>query len=428
MLASAIATRPEPVVRPATPADAADMARLVDLASEGMVRRVLGGDGGAGRGRLRGRGAAGGARRGRLLVAERLRSPKLGGMVAGLLVGYRIGDAPEPVDEAPAMVRALVELENAALGSWYVNVLATYAPHRGRGVGTALLRQATRLAEWTGAEPDRRRRQCHGAAALRGVRLRRGGAAADRPRRLGERQPGVGADAPARGLTGLQIRRRARYICRWRVLAFPCGALILVALHIFEGIGSVTGRGLSHPVPTWSARLSRIERLHGRAGPAALPSALVSDRDGKQAARAEALERRRAAHAAGAPGAGRLAAGHALEVIAGLRGAAVVAAYLPIRDEIDPMPAMLALVGPRLCDRGAGDRGRAGGRWVPALDAGGGDGAGTVRRAGAGGGRDAGAGRADRADARLRPARPSARLRRRLLRPHHQRAARPPAR
>ncbi|HVL22114.1 MAG TPA: GNAT family N-acetyltransferase, partial [Amaricoccus sp.] len=29
------------------------------------------------------------------------------------------------------------------------NVLATYAPHRGCGVGTALLRQATRLAEGT---------------------------------------------------------------------------------------------------------------------------------------------------------------------------------------------------------------------------------------------------------------------------------------
>ena len=96
----------------------------------------------------------------------------------------------------------------------------------------------------------------------------------------------------------------------------------------------------------------------------------MSDHDGKQAARAEALERRRAAHAAGAPGAGRLAAGHALEVIAGLRGAAVVAAYLPIRDEIDPVPAMLALVGPRLCDRGAGDRGTRAAAGVPALDPG----------------------------------------------------------
>jgi 5-formyltetrahydrofolate cyclo-ligase len=71
----------------------------------------------------------------------------------------------------------------------------------------------------------------------------------------------------------------------------------------------------------------------------------VSDHPGKAAAREAALERRRAAHSAGAPGAGRLAAGFALEVIAGLRGVAAVAAYLPIRDEIDPVPAMLALSG-----------------------------------------------------------------------------------
>ena len=148
MLASAIATRPEPVVRPATPADAADMARLVDLASEGMVRRFWAEMAEPGEDVF----AVGARRAARDEGAFSWRNgwiAELGGMVAGLLVGYRIGDAPEPVDEAPAMVRGLVELENAALGSWYVNVLATYAPHRGCGVGTALLRQATRLAEGT---------------------------------------------------------------------------------------------------------------------------------------------------------------------------------------------------------------------------------------------------------------------------------------
>ena len=148
MLASAIATRPEPVVRPATPADAADMARLVDLASEGMVRRFWAEMAEPGEDVF----AVGARRAARDEGAFSWRNgwiAELGGMVAGLLVGYRIGDAPEPVDEAPAMVRGLVELENAALGSWYVNVLATYAPHRGCGVGTALLRQAARLAEGT---------------------------------------------------------------------------------------------------------------------------------------------------------------------------------------------------------------------------------------------------------------------------------------
>ena len=64
----------------------------------------------------------------------------------------------------------------------------------------------------------------------------------------------------------------------------------------------------------------------------------------KKAARAAAIAVRSAAHA-DAPGAARLAAGYALEVIAALRGATVVAGYLPVRREIDPMTAMLALSG-----------------------------------------------------------------------------------
>jgi hypothetical protein len=74
-----------------------------------------------------------------------------------------------------------------------------------------------------------------------------------------------------RGTIALQIRLFPRYIGRRRVLAFPCGAKILVAVNILEGAGSVTGPGLSHLVPTWLARLSRISRPHGRAGPAAHP-------------------------------------------------------------------------------------------------------------------------------------------------------------
>lgn len=46
-----------------------------------------------------------------------------------------------------------------------------------------------------------------------------------------------------------------------------------------------------------------------------------------------------------APGASRRAAGHALAAIAAVRGARTVAAYLPMRGEIDPQPLMLALVG-----------------------------------------------------------------------------------
>lgn len=66
--------------------------------------------------------------------------------------------------------------------------------------------------------------------------------------------------------------------------------------------------------------------------------------EAKRAARAAAIERRRGLHAAGA-GAARQASGHVLEAISGIRGARVVAAYLPMKSEIDPRPAMLALIG-----------------------------------------------------------------------------------
>jgi ribosomal protein S18 acetylase RimI-like enzyme len=141
MLASGIAPRPEPAVRPATRADAADLARLVDLASEGLVRRFWAEMAEAGEDVF----AVGERRAARDDGAFSCRNAwiaEVGGGVAGGMVGYRIGDVPEPVDEASPIARPLVALENQALGTWYVNVLATYAAFRGRGVATALLRQA----------------------------------------------------------------------------------------------------------------------------------------------------------------------------------------------------------------------------------------------------------------------------------------------
>ncbi len=64
----------------------------------------------------------------------------------------------------------------------------------------------------------------------------------------------------------------------------------------------------------------------------------------KRAARAAATLRRVKLHAAGA-GAASAAAGHALAAIGGLRDVRTVAAYLPMRSEIDPRPVMLALIG-----------------------------------------------------------------------------------
>lgn len=66
--------------------------------------------------------------------------------------------------------------------------------------------------------------------------------------------------------------------------------------------------------------------------------------EAKKAARAGALAAREAA-AAASVGMARQAAGHVLEAVGELRGVRTVAGYLPIRSELDPRPAMLALGG-----------------------------------------------------------------------------------
>ncbi len=70
----------------------------------------------------------------------------------------------------------------------------------------------------------------------------------------------------------------------------------------------------------------------------------LTDTVRKTAARDAAMAARIAAHAAH-PGAPRIAAGYALAAIGHLREISAVAAYIPIRHELDPGPAMLALHG-----------------------------------------------------------------------------------
>ena len=82
---------------------------------------------------------------GRRRMAERAEAGKVfviddaGGAIAGL-TGYPTPAAPEPIadDEVPMFV-PMIELENLAPSTWYVNILATYPEHRGRGHGARLL-------------------------------------------------------------------------------------------------------------------------------------------------------------------------------------------------------------------------------------------------------------------------------------------------
>jgi GNAT superfamily N-acetyltransferase len=135
--------------RRAQPSDAAAMSELVHFASEGLALYLWtkiappGVDPWA-IGRERAEREAGGfSYRNTLLVES-------DGAVAAGLIGYPLADTPEPLPpDLPPIVVPLQELEDLVPGTWYVNVLAAYPQHRGKGYGTALLALAEQLARET---------------------------------------------------------------------------------------------------------------------------------------------------------------------------------------------------------------------------------------------------------------------------------------
>jgi ribosomal protein S18 acetylase RimI-like enzyme len=129
-------------LRPATRDDAGDLARLVDLAGEGLPSYLWAGMAEPGEdvwevGRRRAARDEGAFSWRNATVAT------VDGKVAGCLVGYPIA-AAAPEDDLPALFRPIQALENAAVGTWYVNVLATFPALRKRGVASALMAEAER--------------------------------------------------------------------------------------------------------------------------------------------------------------------------------------------------------------------------------------------------------------------------------------------
>ena len=144
--------RLEPPFRRATPDDAHALAELIDFAGEGLptylwARMAEPGEGVWDVGRRRARREEGGFSYRNAIVAE-----AEDGRVVACLIGYPLPDEPGPIDRerTPAMFVPLEELESLAAGTWYVNVLATYPEHRGRGHGTRLLALAEELAAASG--------------------------------------------------------------------------------------------------------------------------------------------------------------------------------------------------------------------------------------------------------------------------------------
>lgn len=133
----------EPPLRFASEADAKELADLVNFAGEGMPLYIWEGlakDGQnpweIGRARQIER-----VREGQIVVVD------FGDGAVASLTGYPIGSEPQPIgDDFPALFRPLQELENRALESWYVNVLACYPEYRGQGLGSRLLDLAEQIA------------------------------------------------------------------------------------------------------------------------------------------------------------------------------------------------------------------------------------------------------------------------------------------
>jgi len=134
-------------VREAHKDDAPHLAKLINYAGEGLPLILWRGMAEPGQdpwdvGIARARRDEGGFSWRNALVYE------AGGEVAAAIVCYTIANPPEPIDydNIPAAFVPLIELENLAPGTDYVNVLAAYPAFRGLGLGTRLLEAAAQRA------------------------------------------------------------------------------------------------------------------------------------------------------------------------------------------------------------------------------------------------------------------------------------------
>ena len=147
-----------PPYRPAVKADAPALAELVNFAGEGLPVYLWTGMTMPGQsvwevGRERAEREVGGFSYRNAIVREDA------GEVTAALIGYPLAAEADPAvyDDLPAMFVPLQQLEDLAPATWYVNVLAAYPEHRGRGFGSDLLRIAQSLA---------RRTRCRGLSII----------------------------------------------------------------------------------------------------------------------------------------------------------------------------------------------------------------------------------------------------------------------
>lgn len=138
-------------IQAATKADAPDLARLINLAGEG-IPEYLWAAMREGKENPLEVGARRAAREDGGFSYRNARVIRRGGHVAGMIIAYRLDDPYDigNLDDCPEVVRPLIELEARVPGSWYVNAIATDTAYRGQGIAKRLLQEAEARAEENG--------------------------------------------------------------------------------------------------------------------------------------------------------------------------------------------------------------------------------------------------------------------------------------
>ncbi len=139
-------------VRPARKTDASDMVALIDIAGYGAPSWVW-------QGMRQGEPSVLEVGRKRAMREEGGFSYRNAQMfevestIAGMIIGYALDDPYDTGDltKINEVFRPLIELESQAPGSWYVNVLAVFDEHRGKGYGRQLLQAGEETARQAGA-------------------------------------------------------------------------------------------------------------------------------------------------------------------------------------------------------------------------------------------------------------------------------------
>lgn len=126
-------------IRNARKADARHLAYLINLAGEGIPEYLWAAMAGTGESAID-VGAGRAARKDGSFSYTNARVCAEGGTLLGMILSYRQPDPYEMGDLAayPEVVRPLIALEAQAPGSWYINAIATYEQHRGKGVARML--------------------------------------------------------------------------------------------------------------------------------------------------------------------------------------------------------------------------------------------------------------------------------------------------